>query len=123
MVSPEFSGNFPGIFWCPRNFRCPRNFSEFFLNPTEKALDGRRDSELPSEEKDVPTMREAATKTIANVPLENTYYLVVLLRQCANMEATICRCYQQEGVVETKLFNVSDLAWEDFAILATVRAK
>lgn len=68
-------------------------------------------------------MREAVTKTTADVSFENLDYLVVLLRHCTDVEAAPCRCHQHKRVVETELLNVDDVALQDFAILGTVRAK
>ena len=79
-------------------------------NPTKKAIDERRHSELFSEEKDVPTVGEAVAKTAANVSFENIDHLVVLLRHCADVEAPLCRCDQEEGIVETELLNLDDVA-------------
>jgi hypothetical protein len=93
------------------------------LTAGKKRPDERYESELLSIPDDVPAMRKGVTETAPNVPLEKTYYIVVISRQCANEEIAICRCHQQERVVETKLPNLNNVGWQDLAILATAPAK
>ena len=68
-------------------------------------------------------MCKALTNTTANVPLEKMYNIIVLRRQCTNVETITFRCYQQERIVETELLNLNNVGGQDFVILATAPAK
>ena len=68
-------------------------------------------------------MNKAVTEITANIPFENTYYIVVLARQCTDVEAGVSGCHKHKWVIEGELFNLNNVGWQQLTRLPTAVAK
>ena len=68
-------------------------------------------------------MSKAVTEITADISYENTYYIVILVRHCTNVEAGVSGCHKHKWVIEGELFNLNNVGWQQLTTLPTAVAK